>query len=119
MKINAMIKEKIKKSLLRGPFLYFRTLSRSRKYYNKYSKLISGQASLKDIEVLTKKMVLDISWKTIFKIVLTSFSFYLLFLLRDILVLVVFSLIISILFNPAIEFLQRYKIPRVLAVVLV
>jgi len=64
-------------------------------------------------------MVLDISWKTIFKIVLTGFSLYLIFLLRDILVLVVFALIISILFNPAIEFLQRYKIPRILAVILI
>jgi predicted PurR-regulated permease PerM len=62
---------------------------------------------------------LDISWKTIFKIVLTGFSLYLIFLLRDILVLVVFALIISILFNPAIEFLQRYKIPRILAVILI
>lgn len=51
--------------------------------------------------------------------VLTGFSLYLIFLLRDVLVLIIFALIISILFNPAIEFLQRYKIPRVLAAVLI
>lgn len=64
-------------------------------------------------------MVLDISWKTIFKIILTGFSLYFIFRLRDILVLVMFALIISILFNPAIEFLQRYKIPRILAAILI
>ncbi|MBI2038487.1 MAG: AI-2E family transporter [Candidatus Nealsonbacteria bacterium] len=64
-------------------------------------------------------MVLDISWKTIFKMVITGFSLYLIFLLRDVLVLIIFALIISILFNPAIEFLQRYKIPRILAAVLI
>ncbi|OGZ24093.1 MAG: hypothetical protein A3A08_00485, partial [Candidatus Nealsonbacteria bacterium RIFCSPLOWO2_01_FULL_41_9] len=63
--------------------------------------------------------VLDISWKTIFKMVITGFSLYFIFLLRDVLVLIIFALIISILFNPAIEFLQRYKIPRILAVVLI
>ncbi|MEK7071760.1 MAG: AI-2E family transporter [Patescibacteria group bacterium] len=62
---------------------------------------------------------LDISWQTIFKVVLIGFSLYLVFLLRDILVLVIFALIISVLFNPAIEFLQRYKIPRVLATILI
>ena len=64
-------------------------------------------------------MVLDISWKTIFKMVITGFSLYLIFLLKDVLVLIIFALIISILFNPAIEFLQRYKIPRILAAVLI
>jgi predicted PurR-regulated permease PerM len=63
--------------------------------------------------------VLDISWKTIFKIVLTGFTLYLIFLLKDILVLILFALIISILLNPAIKFLQRYKIPRILAVILI
>lgn len=62
---------------------------------------------------------LDISWKTILKIAIALLTFYLLFLVRDILILVIFSLIISILFIPAIEFLQKRKIPRVLAAALV
>ena len=62
---------------------------------------------------------LDISWKTILKIALALLAFYLIFLVRDILILVIFALIISILLNPAINFLQRRKIPRILGVSLV
>jgi predicted PurR-regulated permease PerM len=63
--------------------------------------------------------VLDISWGTIFKIGISLFSFYFLYLIRDILILTIFALIFSVLFNPAIDFLQRKKIPRVLAIIFV
>ncbi len=63
--------------------------------------------------------ILDISWGTIFKIALASFLFYLIYLVRDILVWFFFALIISVLFNPAIIFLKKIKIPRILAVILV
>lgn len=63
--------------------------------------------------------ILDISWGTIFKIAIAFIGFYTLYLIKDILILFVFALIISILFNPAIGFLQRRKIPRVLAAALV
>ena len=46
-------------------------------------------------------------------------SFYFLYLIRDILIWVVFGLIISVLFNPAIDFLQRKHFSRVLATILV
>lgn len=62
---------------------------------------------------------LDISWAAILKIAVASLVFYLIFLVRDILVLVIFAAIISVLFNPAIDFLQKRKIPRILAVSLV
>lgn len=64
---------------------------------------------------MNPERTLDISWETILKIALVSLIFYLIFLVRDILVLIVFALIISILFNPAINFLQKRKIPRILA----
>lgn len=63
--------------------------------------------------------VLDISWGTIFKIAFIALLFYIIYLIRDILILSIFALIISILFNPIIDFLQRKRIPRVLAVLLV
>lgn len=63
--------------------------------------------------------VLDISWGTIFKIAFIALLFYIIYLIRDILILSIFALIISILFNPIIDFLQRKRIPRVLAVILV
>jgi predicted PurR-regulated permease PerM len=63
--------------------------------------------------------VLDISWGTILKIAIASLAFYILFLIRDVLVWVIFALIISVLFNPAINFLQRKGFPRGLSVILV
>jgi len=63
--------------------------------------------------------VLDISWETILKIAATAICFYVLFLIKDILIWFIFALIISILFNPAIDFLEKRKIPRLVGVVLI
>ncbi len=61
----------------------------------------------------------DISWSAIIKFALAFFVIYLLWLVKDILVLVLFGLIISVLFDPAIDFLQRFRVSRPLAVVAV
>jgi predicted PurR-regulated permease PerM len=63
--------------------------------------------------------ILDISWGTIVKLSIAGLSIYLLYLIRDILIWFVFALIISILFEPAIEFLIKKRIPRIFAVVFV
>jgi len=65
---------------------------------------------------MSDSQVLDISWGTILKIAIAFLGFYILYLVRDILILIIFSLIVSILFNPAINFLHRHRLPRVLAV---
>lgn len=65
----------------------------------------------------SQRQLLDISWKTILKILLAGFSFYILYLIRDIVIWFIFALIISVLLNPAIIFLKRFRIPRILAVV--
>ncbi|MBI2626002.1 MAG: AI-2E family transporter [Candidatus Nealsonbacteria bacterium] len=62
--------------------------------------------------------ILDISWETILKIAISGVIFYILYITRDILVWIIFALIISILFNPAIDFLKRF-IPRGLAAIFV
>ncbi len=67
----------------------------------------------------TSSRVLDISWGTIVKIVFSLTMLYLIFLVRDILIWFVFALVISILFNPAINFLTKARIPRILASILV
>ncbi len=67
----------------------------------------------------TEQKTLDISWETIFKISIAVIAFYIIYAIRDILIWFIFSLIISILFNPAISFLQKRKVPRALGVVLV
>ncbi len=59
---------------------------------------------------------LDISWETIIKIALSALFFYLLFLVRDIVIWFFFALIISVLFEPAINFLRWLRVPKILAV---
>lgn len=63
--------------------------------------------------------LLDISWETIFKISVAVVCFYIVYSIRDILIWFIFALVISVLFNPAIDFLQRKRIPRILGVVFV
>ncbi len=63
--------------------------------------------------------VLDISWATILKIIFALGALYFVFLVRDILIWFIFALVISILFNPAINFLHKLHIPRVMAAILV
>ena len=62
-----------------------------------------------------QSQLLDISWGTIAKLALAGFLVYVVFLMREILVLVLFGLIISVLFDPVIDFLQKRKIPRVVS----
>jgi predicted PurR-regulated permease PerM len=68
---------------------------------------------------MDSEKILDISWKTIGKLALASFVFYLIYIIKDILVWFLFALVISVLFNPAIDFLQRKKVPRILGITLV
>lgn len=63
--------------------------------------------------------LLDISWETIFKIAFAFFFFYFIYLVRDILTLIFFAFIISLLFNPAINFFQKRKISRIFATILI
>ena len=65
---------------------------------------------------MNNEKILDISWGAIFRISAAIVCFYLLFLVRDILMSLIFALIISILFNPAVDFLNHRRIPRALAV---
>ena len=65
---------------------------------------------------MNREKILDVSWGTIFKIALGFLLVYLLFLIKDILILIIFALIVSILFEPVIRFLQKLRLPRVLAV---
>ncbi len=68
---------------------------------------------------MDEERVLDISWGTILKISIAILVFYTLYSIRDILVSVIFALVISILFNPVIDFLEKKKIPRVIATLFV
>lgn len=66
-----------------------------------------------------KHTILDISWATIFKISFAFVAVYTIYLIRDILIWFVFALILSILFNPLVDFLQKKRMPRFIAVIVV
>ena len=66
-----------------------------------------------------QRQILDISWETILKVALSGVIFYLLFLVRDVVIWFFFALIISVLFEPAIKFLKMLRVPRVLAVIFI
>lgn len=66
---------------------------------------------------MNSEKILDISWGTLFKIGIAFFIFYVIYLIRDILIWFIFALIISILFTPAIDFLQKRRVPRVVATI--
>ena len=62
--------------------------------------------------ITNSNKAIDVSWSAIFKVVFVVFAAYFLYLTKDIFFWVVSGLIISILFNPAIGFLQKFKISR-------
>jgi len=64
---------------------------------------------------MNQEKILDISWAAIAKISIAVLALYLLFLIKDILIWFLFALIISVLFNPTINFLHKRRVPRVLA----
>lgn len=68
---------------------------------------------------MDNEKTLDISWGAIFKVALLIISFYFIFQIKEILILFIFSLIIAILFNPVIDFLEKKKVPRLLSVILI
>lgn len=64
----------------------------------------------------SQEKILDITWGTIWKLCIAAVLFYLIFLMKDIFIWVLFGVIISILFDPVIDHLRRFRIPRVVAV---
>ncbi|MSU54501.1 MAG: AI-2E family transporter [Candidatus Staskawiczbacteria bacterium] len=65
------------------------------------------------------EQTLDITWKTIIKVLITGFSLYILFLSRDIVIWLAFALIIALLIEPVVNSLRWLRFPRVIAVILV
>jgi predicted PurR-regulated permease PerM len=68
---------------------------------------------------MSEEKSLDISWKAIFKIGIAIFLFYLIYLIKNILIWFIFALILAILFEPAIVFLEKKGISRQIATFLI
>lgn len=68
---------------------------------------------------MAEEKTLEISFGTIAKIFVTIFIIYILYLARDIALWFFFGLSISILLDPAINFLRKLWIPKMLAIVMI
>jgi predicted PurR-regulated permease PerM len=68
---------------------------------------------------MKEERTLDLSWKTIFRICAFLFLLYLLYLVKNILVLVLFAFILSFLVEPAISFLEEKRISRPISVLFI
>lgn len=63
--------------------------------------------------------LLDISWKTIIKIFVAIFALYFIYLARNIVLWFFFGLAISVLLDPAINAIRKFRVPKMLAIVFV
>lgn len=68
---------------------------------------------------MSNEQVLDISWSTIFKVFIAIFIFYFIYLTKEIALWFFFALAISVLLAPAINFLKKLWVPKIVAVMLV
>jgi len=68
---------------------------------------------------MEKEQVLDISWETIIKIFIAIFVLYIIYLAREIALWFFFGLSISILLEPAINFLRKIYIPKLISIFVV
>jgi len=66
-----------------------------------------------------KSQTIHISWATIFKVALVILFLIFLYLIRDIIVIFIFALIVASAIAPAVDLLEKIKIPRVLGAVIV
>ena len=65
------------------------------------------------------EQTLDVSWETIIKFFIASLIFYIIYLVRDIAIWFFFALVVSILLQPAINFLRKIHIPKILAIIFI
>jgi len=65
------------------------------------------------------KQTLDISWETIAKILATAFFIYLIYLIKDMILWILFAFVISILAEPAVSFLEKKRLSRTFSVILI
>ena len=63
--------------------------------------------------------MIDLTWRSLFKVAVALVLFYIVYLLRSVLVWILLSLIISTLLNPLIEILEKRKVHRIGAAIIV
>ena len=68
---------------------------------------------------VSKKINIDISSSSIFKILVVIFLVWILYLIRDVVVILLFAFILVSILEPAINWLRFKKVPKTLSVILV
>lgn len=68
---------------------------------------------------MSPEKTLEISWGAIVKIFISFFILYIIYLARDIALWFFFGLSISILLDPAINFLRKLWIPKIISIVII
>lgn len=66
-----------------------------------------------------KEHILNINWDFCLKVSILVIFLYFLYLIKDLIIWFIFALILAILFNFLINFLEQKRIPRVLATIIV
>lgn len=66
-----------------------------------------------------KKTIIDISTAAVFKALLVVLLFVFVYLIRDVIAIILLSVVIASGVEPAAKWFQKYKIPRLLAVIFV
>lgn len=66
-----------------------------------------------------KKPALDLTYKSIVKVLLVLLAVYLLFVIRDIILIVFVALVLSSAFNPWVDGMQKHRIPRPLGILII
>jgi len=68
---------------------------------------------------MSQSQILDISWETIIKVFIAIFILYIVYVARTIALWFFFGLAISVLLDPAINFLRKTHIPKIFAIALI
>lgn len=68
---------------------------------------------------MSQEQTLDISWEAIIKIFVAVFIFYIIYLAREIALWFLFGLAISVILEPAILFFRKFKVPKIVAILIV
>lgn len=68
---------------------------------------------------LLQKTIIDISSNTIFRVVLILLAIVFLYYIRDVLLILLVSIILAAAMDPFADFFQRHRVPRALAVLIV
>ena len=68
---------------------------------------------------MKEEKILNVGWDMVLKVSVLAMFLYFLYLVQDFVIWFIFALILSILFNFSIDFLEKKKIPRMIGAVIV